>query len=100
MLNKNTLSQLKSSPQFKNLEKAGLRLVSTQRQIDNGTLSFAGKVRVGRTVIEPDFQVTAVGMVISNKRSARFVQGKSQIATYREGMTAVADLLFKRMLAA
>ena len=100
MLNAKTLSDLKSSSQFKNLEKTGLKLVSTDRQLENGTLSFKGGVKVGDMILESDYQITAVGMVISNKRSARFVEAKSNIATYRKGLTAVADLLYKRMQAA
>lgn len=97
MISDNTLSQIRSSKQFRNLEKAGLRLVSTNRQLENGTLSFEGKVKIGTSTIEPSYQITGVGMVISNKRSARFVQADSNIGMYRKGIDAVADLLYKRM---
>ena len=93
-----TLAQIRASKQFRNLEKVGLRLVSTNRQLENGTLSFEGSVKVGKSVLNPSYQVTAVGMVISNKHSARFVNADSNIGMYRKGLDAVTELLTKQIV--
>lgn len=79
--------------QFKNLESLGLKLVSTERQLQNGTISLSGKFKVGRRTIQPSYQVTANGAVISNEFVAR------RVNDYREGLTAVAEILQKRLTA-
>ena len=79
------------SKQFQNLIDAGLQLVSTERQLANGSLAFTGKFKAGRKTIRPSYVVTASGAVISNEFVARDVD------TYREGLVAVAELLSKRL---
>lgn len=92
-----TLAAVRRSKQFQNLLSAGLKLVSTERQLQNGTLSFAGKIRKGRATLRPTFSVTSTGAVISNKFTARRIEAESQAVTYKQGLAAVAELLEKRL---
>lgn len=94
-----TLATVQRTKQYKSLIDAGLQLVSTERQLSNGTLAFAGKIKAGRSTIRPKFVVTASGAVISNKFVARRVDAETPVATYRQGLEAVADLLGKRLAA-
>jgi hypothetical protein len=79
--------------QFQALQAAGLRLVSTDRQLANGTIALAGKFKVGRKTVTPTYSITANGAVISNEYVAR------RVDTYRDGLTAVAEILEKRLAA-
>lgn len=94
---KKAISQIKRSKQFAQLQDMNLQLVSTDKQLENGTLSFAGKVKKGRKTLKPTFQITVNGAVISNKFTARRVDGETYSAVYKAGLTAVADLLQKRL---
>lgn len=95
-----TLSAVQRSKQFQNLINAGLKLVSTERQLANGTLAFSGKIKAGRKTIRPQYSVTASGAVITNgKFTARRVDGETPNQVYREGLNAVAELLEKRLAA-
>ena len=94
-----TLSAVQRSKQFQNLINAGLKLVSTERQLANGTLAFSGKIRAGRKTIRPSYAVTANGAVMSNEFVARRVDGETPNQVYREGLNAVAELLEKRLAA-
>ena len=90
MKNRNLAAVLRTK-QFKNLQARGLQLVSTDRQLENGTISLTGKFRAGRKTIRPSYQITASGAVISNEYVARRVSG------YTEGLTAVSEILSKRL---
>lgn len=79
--------------QFQSLQAAGLRLVSTDRQLENGTIALTGKFKVGRKTITPTYSVTATGAVISNEFVAR------RVSSYRDGLSAVAQILEKRLAA-
>ena len=88
-----TLSAVLRTKQFKNLQAKGLQLVSTERQLENGTISLTGKFKAGRKTIRPSYQITASGAVISNEYVARRVGG------YTEGLQAVAEILSTRLAA-
>lgn len=92
-----TLAAVQRTKQFQNLLAAGLKLTSTDRQLQNGTLAFVGKVKVGRKVLKPTYAVTATGAVLSNEFVARRVQGDTPAVVYRSGLTAISELLSKRM---
>jgi hypothetical protein len=94
-----TLAAVQRSKQFQNLINSGLKMVSTDRQLSNGTLAFAGKIRAGRKTITPTYAVTATGAVLSNEFVARRVEGETPNQTYREGLNAVAELFEKRRAA-
>lgn len=94
-----TLAAVQRSKQYQQLISAGLKLVSTERQLSNGTLKFAGKIKTGRKTIRPTYAVTASGAVISNKFVARRVDGDTPTAMYRHGLSAALELLEKRLAA-
>lgn len=94
-----TMSAVQRSAQFQNLLNSGLTLVSTERQLSNGTLAFTGKIRSGRKTIRPTYSVTANGAVISNEFVARRVEGNTPAQTYRAGLAAIAELFSKRAAA-
>lgn len=94
-----TLAAAQRTKQFSNLIASGLTLVSTDRQLQNGTLAFSGKLKVGRKTIRPTYAVTATGAVISNEFVARRVSGETPTATYRQGLAAVSEILSKRLTA-
>jgi hypothetical protein len=81
--------------QYQSLINAGLKLVSTDRQLANGTLAFTGKVKAGKKTVRPSYVVTASGAVISNE----FVARRVTPGNYREGLTAVNEILTKRISA-
>lgn len=93
------LAAVQRTKQYKTLIESGLKLVSTERQLQNGTLKFTGKLRAGRKTIKPSYAVTASGAVISNEFVARRVEGESPMATYRQGLEAVGEILSKRLAA-
>ena len=88
-----TVTSALRTKQFKNLQAAGLSLVSTDRQLANGTIALTGKFRAGRKVIKPSYAITANGAVLSNEFVAR------RVGDYREGLQAVAEILEKRLAA-
>lgn len=90
------LSAIKRSKQFQTLTDLGLKLTSTDRQLNNGTLAFSGKVRAGRKRITPSYSVTANGAVISNEFVARRVNGKNLNEVYRNGLNAITELLDRK----
>jgi len=85
------ISSVQKTKQFQNLIAAGLQLVSTDRQLENGSLAFTGKFKAGRKTVRPSYVVTANGAVISNEYVAR------RVGSYREGLEAVAEILSKRI---
>ena len=92
-----TIAAAQRSKPFQNLLEAGLKLVSTDRQLQNGTLAFTGKIKVGRKTIKPTYAVTAAGAVISNEFVARRVTAEKATDQYRQGLTAVQEILGKRL---
>jgi hypothetical protein len=96
-----TLATVQRTKQYQALIGAGLQLVSTERQLENGTLAFTGKVKVGRKTIRPSYVVTANGAVISNEFTARRVDEDLAGTTqgYRQGLEAVAEIFQKRAAA-
>lgn len=94
-----TLASVQRTKQFSSLIESGLKLVSTDRQLSNGTLAFSGKLKAGRKTIRPTYAVTANGAVISNEFVARRVQAVTPLATYRQGLSAVSEILGKRLAA-
>lgn len=93
-----TLAAVQRTKQYQTLLDKGLKLVSTERQLSNGTLAFSGKIKVGRKTIKPKLAVTASGAVISNEFTARRIQDTG-VAMYRQGLVAAAELLEKRVAA-
>lgn len=91
-----TLAVVQRTKQFQRILASGLRLVSTERQLANGTLAFTGRVRVGKKTVQPTYAVTASGAVLSNEFVARRVEAESTVDSYRAGLEAVLDLLTKR----
>ena len=68
------------------LETRRLKVVSTERQLANGTIALTGKIRK-----QPiSMKITASGAVLSNEFVAR------RVSTYTEGVKAVSDLLNRR----
>lgn len=94
-----TLSSARRTKQFQKLTKLGLVLTSTDRQLQNGTLSFSGYYRVGDKTVVPTYSVTANGAVISNEFVARRVKGEKMSDVYKSGLQAVSELLTKRLAA-
>lgn len=94
-----TLAAVKRTKQFKSLLDAGLQLVSTDRQLSNGTLAFTGKIRVGRRTIRPTYAVTINGAVISNEFVARRISADTTVTQYRQGLEAISQILSKRISA-
>jgi len=92
MQNRNITAVLRTKS-YKNLEARGLKLVSTDRQLQNGTIALTGKVRTGRKTITPSYKITATGAVLSNEFVVRRVNG------YTEGLQAVTEILDKRLAA-
>ena len=93
-----TLAAVQRSKQYNALINAGLQLVSTERQLQNGTLAFTGKIKAGRKTIRPSYKITANGAVLSNEFVARRVDEDIVGSTdgYRQGLAAVAEILQKR----
>lgn len=84
------ISNATKTKQFQQLLQAGLKMVSTDRQIDNGTIALVGKVGRGRNAAKVNYTISADGNVRSNRFVAR------RVTNYREGLTAVQELLAKR----
>lgn len=77
--------------QFQSLLSSGLKLTSTERQLDNGTIALAGTFGRGRKATRVSYAITANGAVLSNEFVAR------RVANYKEGLSAVQELLTKRI---
>lgn len=80
------------SPEAKALLNAGLKFVSTERQLQNGTLAFTGKVRKQPV----SYKITATGAVLSNEFVARQVLAETEYGLYKAGLAAAGELLGKR----
>lgn len=93
-----TIAAVQRTKQFQQLIDLGLQLVSTERQLQNGTLAFTGKIKAGRKTIRPSYKVTATGAVLSNEFVARRVEG-SGVSAYRQGLQAVQEIFTKRISA-
>lgn len=91
-----TLASVQRTKQFKSLLDSGLQLVSTERQLSNGTLVFTGKIKAGKRTIRPKYAVTATGAVISNEFVARRISAESPVSQYRQGLQAVSEIFSKR----
>lgn len=63
-----------------------LKLVSTETQLENGTIALVGKIK--RAPVS--YKITANGAVLSNEFVAR------RVSSYAEGIRAVAELAAKR----
>ena len=98
-MNKKTISAALRTKQFNTLINSGLKLVSTERQLANGTLAFEGKFKVGRKSVRPSYAVTANGAVLSNDFVARRVDDHitGSVNGYRQGLEYVAEILSKRI---
>ena len=94
-----TLTSARRTKQFKQLETTGLKLVSTERQLQNGTLAFTGKFKVGRKTVKPSYVLTGNGAVLSNEYVARRVDEDlvGSIDGYRQGLSHIAQILSKRL---
>ena len=93
-----TLAAVQRTKQYQELIDSGLQLVSTDRQLQNGTLAFTGKVKAGRKTIRPSYKITANGAVLSNEFVARRVSGTG-VSIYRQGLEAVKEIFSKRVAA-
>lgn len=100
MSTQKVLAAAQRTKQFNNLIANGLQLVSTERQLANGTLAFTGKIKVGRKTIRPSYKITGSGAVLSNEFVARRVDEDlvGSVDGYRQGLAAVAEILGKRMV--
>lgn len=87
-----TLTKALQSPEAKTLLGAGLKVVSTERQLANGTIALAGKVRKQPV----NYKITLNGIVLSNDFVARRVSGATDYQVYKAGLAAAAELLAKR----
>lgn len=91
MSNKTVMKALQT-PEAQALLSAGLKLVSSERQLANGTIALEGKVRK-----QPiSYKITANGVVLSNEFVARTVAATSPLRQYRAGLKAAGELLTKR----
>jgi hypothetical protein len=101
MSTQKVVAAVQRTKQFNALINAGLQLVSTERQLQNGTLAFTGKIKAGRKTIRPSYKITANGAVLSNEFVARRVDEDLVGSTdgYRQGLVAVAEILSKRVSA-
>ena len=96
-----TLAAVQRSKQYTNILNSGLKLVSTDRQLANGTLAFTGRIKAGKKTVTPSFKVTANGAVLSNEFVARAVQSEfaGTVTGYRAQLEAVVEILEKRLAA-
>lgn len=81
------------SPEAQALIASGLNLVSTSRQLQNGTIALAG--RVNKQPVS--FKITATGAVLSNEFVARQAFGETPYAQYKEALAQAGELLAKRV---
>lgn len=87
-----TLSKAIQSQEAQALLSRGLKFVSTDRQLKNGTIALAGKIR--KTPVS--LKITANGAVLSNEYVARTVSSPSALTQYKQGLRAADELLQKR----
>lgn len=83
---KTVKSALKSKALQDLITARKLKVVSTETQLENGTIALAGKIK--RQPVS--YKITANGAVLSNEFVARRVEG------YKQGIEAVAELAAKR----
>lgn len=83
------------STEARELIAAGFWFDSSGRQLDNGTIAFAGVVN-DKPV---RYEITANGALISNKFVARRIRGDYPLDQYRRGLRAATQLLSKRLAA-
>ena len=88
-----TIERALQSKEAQTLLAAGLKVVSTDRQLANGTIALAGKVK--RQPIS--YKITAAGAVLSNEYVARTVLADSPLKQYKAGLKAAGELLAKRL---
>jgi hypothetical protein len=88
-----TLDKVLQSTELQALLSKGLKVVSTDRQLQNGTIALAGKVRKQSI----SYKITANGAVLSNEFRARTVTGAYPLQQYRAGLKAAGELLAKRI---
>ena len=91
-MNKN-LTKALQSPEMKTLQGLGLKVVSTDRQLQNGTIALTGKIR--RQPVS--YKVTATGAVLSNEFVARRVTGDTEYKLYKAGLKAAVELAERRV---
>lgn len=84
------ISAVTKTKTFQSLLASGLKLTSTERQLENGTIALSGKIGRGRKAARVNYAITANGAVLSNEFVAR------RVTNYKEGLTAVQELLSKR----
>jgi len=90
-MNKN-LTKALQSPEIQTLQSLGLKVVSTDRQLENGTIALTGKIR--RQPVS--YKITANGAVLSNEFVARTVWGDTPYKQYKAGLKAAIELAQKR----
>lgn len=90
-----TITRALKSPEAQALLNAGLKVVSTERQIANGTIALVGKVRKQPV----SYKITATGAVLSNEYVARQVFADTEYGVYKAGLKAAGELLAKRQAA-
>jgi hypothetical protein len=94
-----SLNNILKSRQYTALIDAGLKMVSTDRQIANGSVALTGKIGRGRRAVTANYVVTANGAVLSNDFVARRVYGDTISAQYKNGFAAIQELMEKRKVA-
>jgi hypothetical protein len=87
-----TITKALQSKEAQTLLTAGLKVVSTDRQLANGTIALAGKVK--RQPVS--YKITAAGAVLSNEFVARTVLAATPLTQYKAGLRAAGELLAKR----
>jgi hypothetical protein len=87
-----TITKAIESAEAQALLASGLKLVSTARQLQNGTIALVGTVRKQPV----SYKITANGAVLSNEFVARMVKGAYPLQQYRAGLRAAGQLLAKR----
>lgn len=73
----------------------GLKLISTERQLANGTIVLAGRIKKQ----DVSYKITASGAVLSNEFVARQANGNYPLDQYRRGLKAAHELFTKRFTA-
>jgi hypothetical protein len=84
------LSAATKTKTYQQLISTGLKMTSTERQLENGTLALTGKIGRGRNRATVNYTISADGNVRSNRFVAR------RVSNYKEGLSAVQELLSKR----
>jgi len=92
MTNSTTIISAIESNEAQELYATGLKLTSTDRQLQNGTISLIGTVNKQSV----KYLITASGKVFSNGFLVRTVRGAYPLQQYRAGLKAAAQLLSNR----